>query len=273
MHCGEEWTLDDLLQGALIRSGNDACYAIGENVAGSEGLYVEWLNLKAHVLGAYQSTIKNTNGLPLEGHLMSAYDLSLFARYAMNNQRFREIVSTKYVTIGDDGQTRDLKSTNKLLWQREDIIGIKTGTTNDAGACLVTASNKNDMLLIAVVLHSPSRYTESLAIIDYGAETYQAVDITDKNVLTGYLPVRNGKKQLLPFEAINDGYFLYPKTSQGMHLSWQLPEYITAPVKKEQAIGKVLLQDNDGNTLGKIDLKASIDIQEKASGIFAIFNK
>ena len=272
LNSGEEWTLDDLLQGALIRSGNDACYAIGENIAGSEGLYVEWLNLKAHVLGAYQSTIKNTNGLPLEGHLMSAYDLSIFARYAMSNQRFREIVSTKYVTIGDDGHTRELKSTNKLLWQREDIIGIKTGTTDDAGACLVTASNKNGLLLIAVVLHSPNRYTESLELLDYGAVTYQNIEITGKDVLTGYLPVENGKKQILPFITTNDGYFLYPKSSEGLHLSWQLPDYVTAPVKKDQPVGKVLLEDNEGNLWGKIDLKAAIDIEKKSVGIFSIFN-
>jgi D-alanyl-D-alanine carboxypeptidase (penicillin-binding protein 5/6) len=188
-------------------------------------------------LGAYQSTIKNTNGLPLEGHLMSAYDLGILARYAMKNRRFREIVSTKYVVIGDNGQTRELKNTNKLLWQREDIIGIKTGTTDDAGACLVAASNQNGLLLIAVVLHSPNRYRESLELLDYGASEYQSVYITDKEVLTGYLPVKNGKKQVVSFTAINDGFF-FVQISQRPPSFWQLPEYVSAPVKKGEPMVK-----------------------------------
>lgn len=270
---GERWSLDALLQGALIRSGNDACFAIAENLAGTEPAYVEWLNLKAKTLGAYETTVKNTNGLPYDGHLMSAYDLALFARYAMNNSRFREIVSTKYATISNGSEKRQLKSTNKLLWQRDDILGIKTGTTDDAGACLVAASNRNGLFLISVVLDSPSRYSESLRILDYGADNFCALTICGKKSLAGYLPVKDGSKKTLLFRAVNDGYFIYPKYARELHLKWEIEPVIEAPVMEGQAVGRVLFLDDKDNILGKIHLQAAYSIEKEVSLWRLILNK
>ncbi|MEG1500571.1 MAG: D-alanyl-D-alanine carboxypeptidase [Clostridiales bacterium] len=191
---GEQLTLRELLFGALLRSGNDACVAVGENIAGSEGLFVEWLNLKAASLSAFSASLKNTNGLPATNNLISAYDLSLCARYGMANPLFREIVASKNASIGKASSFRNLKNTNKLLWQRDDIVGIKTGTTNEAGNCLVTACRNQDDLLICVVFHSPDRYGESLAILDYGKAQFKSWNLEDKEDIAAYLPLKKASR-------------------------------------------------------------------------------
>ena len=130
LRAGESLSLADLLKGALAHSGNDACYAIGEAIAGSEQLFVHWMNMKAAVLGAYSVNMENTNGLPALAHQMSAADLALLTSYAMMNDFFAETVSSKYVEIGEGSSYRYYKNTNKLLWQDEHIVGVKTGTTD-----------------------------------------------------------------------------------------------------------------------------------------------
>jgi D-alanyl-D-alanine carboxypeptidase (penicillin-binding protein 5/6) len=170
LQLGEHITLKNLVYGALLKSGNDACVAIAEAIAPSEEEFISMMNLKALTLGAYNTRFYNTNGLPQSGHTTTAYDLALIARYALKNELFSDIVNTKEYTLKWENSTRSmyLKNTNKLLWIYANATGVKTGTTNKAGKCLVASARKEETEIIAVLLNSPDRFGEAKRLLEYG---------------------------------------------------------------------------------------------------------
>lgn len=191
LQAGEVFTVENLLKGALVKSANDACFALGEAVAGSEPLFVHWMNLKAFTVGAYDTKVANTNGLPGEEHFLSAYDLAAIARVDLQNQEFREIVGSKYIEMTGGNYNRTFKNSNKLLFSNDSVIGIKTGTTDAAGACLVSAMERDGRSVIAVVLNSPDRYGESLQLLNYGIENFQNIKYITKGERLGYYNVED----------------------------------------------------------------------------------
>lgn len=167
---GEVLTLEALLYGALLCSGNDACVAISEHIAGTEEKFGFLMNQKAFLVGATGSNFKNPHGLPAKEHYSTAYDLALMARYGLRNLCFSKIVSTKSTVIESitPARKRYLSNTNQLLWGTEGAGGVKTGTTIEAGQCLVAAVTRNGRQLITVVLKSPNRYKDTLRLLEYG---------------------------------------------------------------------------------------------------------
>jgi D-alanyl-D-alanine carboxypeptidase (penicillin-binding protein 5/6) len=166
----DQLNLRELLYGALLESGNDACVAIAEHLTSCEEEYSGLMNLKAQVIGAHQTTFYNTNGLPHAGHLTTAYDLAQITRYAMQNPIFRQIVQTKSHVMrwNVPSKTKYLKNTNKLLWSYPYANGVKTGTTIKAGKCLVASANYGRENIIVVVLDSPNRFGDAQKLLDYG---------------------------------------------------------------------------------------------------------
>ncbi|KAB2954344.1 D-alanyl-D-alanine carboxypeptidase [Heliorestis acidaminivorans] len=169
LYPGEHVTLGDLLTGALVRSGNDACVAISEHLAGSEEFFTLWMTAKARLLGARSSQFFNPHGLPHKQHHSSAYDLAVVAYYAIQNPSFASTVKQKYANLDHrEGWPKEIRSTNRLLWNYPFADGIKTGTTRAAGACLVASATKEDHHLIAVVLHSDDRVGDTMRLFEYG---------------------------------------------------------------------------------------------------------
>lgn len=182
---GERFALGELLDAALLKSANDACFAIAEGVAGDEPLFVRLMNLKADVLGAGGAQLTNTNGLPAVGHTMSAYDLAALARVAMQNAEFAERVGAQTAVMQGGNYNRSLKNTNRLLAMNPYVTGVKTGTTNAAGACLVSAMERDGRRVIAVVLHSADRYGDSLRLLNFGIDGFVNQKILAKGALLG----------------------------------------------------------------------------------------
>lgn len=170
LYGGDRLKLRNLIFGALLKSGNDACVAIAEAVAPSEEEFIGLMNLKALTVGAYNTRFYNTNGLPQTGHTATAYDLAVIARYALKNELFSDIVKTKEYSLRweDSARTMYIKNTNKLLWTYPYATGVKTGTTDKAGKCLVASAKQGQAEIIAVVLHSPDRYGEAQRLLEYG---------------------------------------------------------------------------------------------------------
>lgn len=170
LQAGETLTLEELIKGALIPSGNDAAWAIAEEMAGSVELFAVLMNRKAFALGAFNTNFVNPNGLPAVNHYTSAYDLALMARKAMDNPKFREVVATRqdWISYNNGEARRYLKNTNRLLWSYPGADGVKTGTTREAGSCLVASASQNGRRLIAVVLNSTNRYGDAARLLDYG---------------------------------------------------------------------------------------------------------
>ncbi|ADY56532.1 Serine-type D-Ala-D-Ala carboxypeptidase [Syntrophobotulus glycolicus DSM 8271] len=167
---GDKIKMSELIEGALVKSGNDACVAIAEQTAGTVDSFVELMNKKVLTIGGYNTHFVNPNGLPAKNHYSCAYDLAIMARYALQNDQFSELVKTKYASISFDEPPKieQFKNTNKLLWSYPFTSGVKTGTTNEAGKCLVASANKENRKLICVVLNAPDRYGDSQKLFNWG---------------------------------------------------------------------------------------------------------
>jgi len=171
---GASFELRDMIKGALVNSGNDAAVAIGERIAGTEEAFASMMTYKAKTIGALQSTFMNPHGLDSPGHYCTAYDLALISRYALSEQLFRQYVQTRDDVIYDQKSHAPvyLSNTNRLLWSSKNggikVIGVKTGTTSNAGQCLVAAAEKGGRMLITVVLGSADRYGDTRQLLQYG---------------------------------------------------------------------------------------------------------
>lgn len=167
---GDRITVDHLVHGALLRSGNDACVALAEHLAPSVEEFVGLMNMKVLSLGAYDTKFYNTNGLPHAKHLTTAYDLALITRYALSNTVFSEIVGKREFVLewNSPSRRRHISNTNKLLWTYPSATGVKTGTTDSAGRCLVASAGRGGRTVIAVVLNSPRRFEDARKLLEYG---------------------------------------------------------------------------------------------------------
>lgn len=175
---GEKLSVRDLLYGLMLRSGNDSAAALAIHHSGSIEKFVEEMNARAKKLGVNDTQFKNPSGLPAEGHYTTARNLCEIARYAMQNQTFREIVSTKNYT----GEYRSFVNKNKMLATCEGANGVKTGYTVKAGRCLVSSAERNGMDVVCVVLNCPEMYERSRNIIDGCFNKYELVKLDENSV-------------------------------------------------------------------------------------------
>lgn len=165
---GEQVTVLDLLYGLLLNSGNDAATALAEHVAGSVAGFVTLMNVRAQELGLADTHFVNPHGLDAPEHYSTAYDLWLLSREALKNGTFRQIVGTPDHSIGG----RHYVNLNQMLTTYPGADGVKTGTTDLAGECLVVSATRQGHRLIAVVLNSANRYEDAKSLLDYGFEAY-----------------------------------------------------------------------------------------------------
>ncbi len=175
LRAGEKYTVEDLLYGLMLRSGNDCAVALALHHSGSIEAFAQKMNEKAALLGASDSYFCNPHGLPAKGHHTTARDLSLIACYAMENQTFEKIVSAKYYA------RHNWQNKNKMLWNFDGAIGVKTGFTVNAGRCLVTSAERNGMKLVCVVLNSPQMYERSAELLNEAFDDYAIAELCDKS--------------------------------------------------------------------------------------------
>jgi D-alanyl-D-alanine carboxypeptidase (penicillin-binding protein 5/6) len=174
---GEIVTVETLLNAALIKSANDAAFALAEAVAGTEEKFVELMNQKVIALGMDDTRFINATGLPGYGQYTTAYDLARMLRHALRYPLIKEIVNTKASRIStEEGRAMFIRNSNRLLWDDESVLGGKTGYTRDAKHCLVCAGGQGSETVIAAVLGAPSReklWRESEALLEKGYRILQ----------------------------------------------------------------------------------------------------
>lgn len=175
LRAGERYTIEELLYGLMLRSGNDAAIALALHHSGSIRAFAQEMTERAVFYGATDSTFANPHGLPAEDHRTTARDLALIAAHAMENDTFRTIVSTKYYS------PRNWANKNKMLAQYEGAAGIKTGFTTEAGRCLVTGAEREGMTVVSVVLNCPSMYERSAALLDHAFEAYSLTQLCSQD--------------------------------------------------------------------------------------------
>lgn len=246
----EKITVNTLLHGLMLQSGNDAAVALAHHIAGDEERFVAMMNAKAAALGMNNTHFENPNGLPSDGHYSTAYDMALLTAYAMKNKEFCDIVSkTTYQAEG-----RVFVNHNKLLKMSHRVDGVKTGFTKAAGRCLVSSAEEDGLRLIAVTLSAPDDWNDHMSLYDYGYSNYCKKMYINKDQILSNIPVISGKTNSISAAAIDDVYTIELKNNvKKANIAVYLPRFIYAPVEKNQKIGEVRLMQN-GEIVSKSDI-------------------
>lgn len=179
---GDKISVFDLLHGLMLCSGNDAAVALAESIAGGISEFSDMMNNKAKELGLENTHFESPHGLDSDNHYTTAYDLSILTNYALNNETFLNIVGTKNYTVTINGYPKNITNTNELLGTLNGVYGVKTGFTNGANRCLVTACKRNDLDIICVVLGCDTkrfRTKDSIKLIEYTFQNYEYSNISD----------------------------------------------------------------------------------------------
>lgn len=262
MEEGEEFSVHDMLKAIAVASGNDACVAMAEYLAGSESAFVEKMNARAAELGMTNTTFRNACGLDTEGHLSTARDVAVLSRYLLNT--CPELLH--YTGIWTDslrnGQTQ-LVNTNKLLRRYSGITGLKTGTTSGAGVCISASATRDGLTLIAVVLGSPSsadRFHSATTLLDYGFANYAAAPLPTLPERPLALAVKGSAEDSVPLDyaALPETILTEKGTASALRAELTLPEALEAPVEKGQTVGKVSVFQDD-TLLSEYEVKAAAD--------------
>ncbi len=188
---GEKITLYELITGALVRSGNDACVAIAEQIAGSEQQFLKLMNKKALSLGAQNTHFANTNGLPNKDHYSTAFDLALMASHGLQLPAFASITRQKETDIHflEPDTFMNIRNTNKLLWNYPFADGVKTGTTTASGKCLVASATKEGRQLVVVVLNAPNRFGDAQKLLEWGFLQTETIKIAGPGQVMAEFPL------------------------------------------------------------------------------------
>ena len=196
LETNEMMTVEDLVKGICIASGNDATVSLAEKIAGTEKAFVKLMNDKAKSLGLRNTNFMNSTGLDAEGHYSSAYDMSIMARELVRHEKILEFSSIYEDYLRKNTAKKFwLVNTNKLVKFYSYIDGLKTGYTGNAGYCLTATGMKNDMRLISVVMgeeNTDNRTTDTLAMLDYGFNMYSINKVVNKDKSLGNVRVNLG---------------------------------------------------------------------------------
>ncbi|MEO7727028.1 MAG: D-alanyl-D-alanine carboxypeptidase family protein [Burkholderiales bacterium] len=235
-------TVQELMRGMIVQSGNDACIALAELIAGSEEAFVQMMNAQAKKLAMQNSNFMNSTGLPNAQHYSTAQDLALLAIaiirdfpeyhpvYAMKEYRYNNITQA---------------NSNRLLWSDPTVDGMKTGYTENAGYCLITSAKRGERRLISVVVGTASesaRATESQKLLNYGFQYYDSVKLYDKNQAVASLPIWKGSSNRVKAGFSNDLYVSLPKgQADKLKANLESRQPLLAPVAAGQKIGVIKL--------------------------------
>ena len=245
---GEVLTVQELLYGLMLQSGNDAAVALAIYCGGTVEGFTELMNDKAHRLGMTQSHFANPNGLDSPGNYSTARDMAILTAYAMQNPIFAQTVSTKTITIGE----RCLRNHNKLLWQLEGANGVKTGYTNAAGRILISSVTRMGRQLIAVTFNASDDWQDHKTLIEDGFSRVTVQQLVRQGQTLGQLELAGGQEASVDLIAAED--FSY-SLAQGERVTISLPEagFAYAPVAEGQEAGfaHILV---DGTAVAKVPL-------------------
>ena len=243
---GEVLTLQELLYGLMLQSGNDAAVALAIYCGGTVEGFAELMNDKARNLGLRNTHFENPNGLDAPGHYSTARDLAVLAAYAMENPIFRKTVSARQLTTDQ----RYLTNHNKLLWRVDGADGVKTGYTRAAGRILVSSATRNGRRLIAVTMDDPDDWNDHAALLEEGFSRYAVKQVVSKGQLVDTVEVVGGECGQVQVLAAEDfSYALAPEEQPQLMLPG--PGFVYAPSVEgaDAGVAYVLL---NGKAVGKV---------------------
>ena len=273
LETNEMMTVEDLVKGICIASGNDATVALAEKIAGTEKAFVKLMNDKAKNLGLKNTNFVNATGLDAEGHYSSAHDMSVMARELVRHEKILEFSSIYEDYLRKNTAKKFwLVNTNRLVKFYSYIDGLKTGYTGDAGYCLTATGKKNDMRLISVVMgeeNTDNRTTDTLAMLDYGFNMYSIDKVISKDDSLGEVKINLGDEEKVSVRVKKDITILNNNQKEKKNVTYEIKlDKINAPVKKGDTVGSVKLYE-DGRYMYSEEITVVNNIDK--ANIFKVF--
>ncbi len=266
---GQKLTLNDLLYGLMLRSGNDAAVAIAEHIGGSEAEFVYLMNKKAKELGLEQTQYLDPHGLGGLGHYTTAYDLALLTAYAMEISLFREVVEAREYTYMVNGEEVTLYNINRFLSSYEGATGVKTGYTSAAGQCITASAKRDGWELIGVVLGSAygELVKDATLLLDYAYASYDLVRVVRKESWQDTLVILDGEEDSVMVGLWEDVWLPVSTgdNSQKYHqeIIWYYEDEISAPVPAGLVVGQLVVYNEDGQKVGSTFIYVMDTVLEK----------
>jgi D-alanyl-D-alanine carboxypeptidase (penicillin-binding protein 5/6) len=244
LQAGERLSVEQLLYGMLLHSGNDAAIALAKHSGGSVANFVRLMNVKARGLGAVQSTFRNPTGLPQRGHVTTARDLAVITRAALDNPVFRKIVATQNYPWKSAKWRGAIKNSNDLLGAYEGAIGVKTGQTKEAGFCLVAAAARSGETFIAVILDSTDKsgWQDAKNLLDHGFKNFAAMSLIEpgETILTSKV---DGQK--VPIAAAGPAHYVGPASDGDLPQMHIALDELELPIAKGEKVGVAVFRKGD----------------------------
>ncbi|MBQ2938282.1 MAG: D-alanyl-D-alanine carboxypeptidase [Clostridia bacterium] len=275
---GDKITIRDLLYGLMLCSGNDAAVALAEYAGNDIPGFAKLMNKKANALGLKDTNFETPHGLDADNHYTTAYELATLSNYALNNKTFSQIVGTKNYTVTINGSPKQLSNTNELLGNLDGVYGIKTGFTNGANRCLVTACKRNDMDIICVVLGADTkkfRTSDSIKLINYIFDNFKPVNIKEKiykdfekwkNENLNKVIVNKGISQNINLEIENINNSIIPIRKDlidSINISINCSTIFEAPLPEKTTIGNIHITISE-NVILDYNIYNSSEIKRKS---------
>lgn len=270
-------TVNDLLYGLMLRSGNDAASALAIYIGGSIQNFAEMMNNKAKELGLKNTHFVVPHGLDNKDHYTTAYELAKITDYALKNETFKKIVSTSSTSININGVPSQITNTNKLLNNVSGVYGVKTGFTNGAGRCLVTACKKNKMDIITVIIGADTskiRTEDTKKLINYVEDEFELIDIKQiieeefekwKKINACRIHVEKGVQNSaeLLLQQLNFEKMIVKKENvNNIDITTNILYYLKSPIKEKQVIGTLNVLINNQN-IANLEIYNKYEIRKK----------
>ncbi len=285
---GEQMSLEGLLQGLLIASGNDAAICIAEGISGSEEAFVKRMNEKAADFKLENTHFVNPHGLHDSNHYTTASDMAKIAREAMKNETFRNIVECAHIYLPETNMSekRYFINTNNLVSRMRypyyfyvKATGIKTGSTDNAGYCLVSSAEDNGKSVIAVIFKTDDlsiSHTESKALLEYGLKEFSLKRLARKDDILGEVKVKqasDGTDHILLCAEKNYEVLLAKSDDESkFEIQLEIPEKVYAPIHVGQVIGKARFI-YEGKDLGAVNLVSNVEVKRHIFGFIMSFGE
>lgn len=261
---GQRIPLRTLVEAVLVRSGNDAAFALAEHVAGSVEAFVDLMNEEAASLGLEDTHYANPHGLDEQGHHTSARDLAALSAVAMADERFAAIVTMPTVTVTGRSGPKTYENSNKLLGSYDGATGVKTGWTNRAGYCVVASAERDDIGLIAVVLGGTSeddRFVQARELLDWGFEHYVMTEVSSAEETAAVVPVSDYLDRTVA--AVVSGTVAVPVFDYDGVVTSRVDvvQQVEAPVEAGQRMGTLVVTQGE-RLLAQVPIVAAESVPE-----------
>ena len=265
LETGEQMSVDDLLKGITIASGNDAVVALAEAIGGSEENFVSMMNDKARELGLNDTYFQNSHGLDANNHYSSEYDMAMIAKELVKHEKILEYSSIyeTYLRTGTDRQTW-LVNTNKLVRFKNGVDGLKTGYTSNSGYCLTATMKKDNMRVIAVVMGEPSSTTrneEVSSLLDYAFAQYKLNKLISKDKIVDTLKLDKSTKDYVEVVPVDDISIIHKKMEKEIVPIYNIKyQNIKSEIKVGDIIGTLeIINDNDVIRTVELTVKENVE--------------